>query len=684
VFRAIEVLPRVTTSLGSCVTEQQFRRAVARAPVVDTRGIALKNYACLILLPCIAAATPAVAQGAQSTNGLEQAADAGTDIVVTANREARPAATVGQAVTILDTATITQRQAVVVSDLLRQTPGVMVARNGGVGTSTSVSIRGAESDQTVALIDGVKLNDPSSPGGGFNFGNLLIGNIARIEVLRGAQSVLWGSQAIGGVVNLITRQPTEAIAVNGRVEGGWHETGQAFANVSGKSGPVSASLGGGYYTTEGVSTFAGGDERDGYRNYAANGSLGIEVTPNVSVDLRGFYSNGRTDIDGYPAPTYGFGDTREYGDNEQWIGYAGLNAALWDGRFRNRFGYAHTDSDRRNIDPDGVPTETFRGSGRNDRLEYQGVVDLTSAVFATFGAEREVSRFSSSSYGGPVTRGRARIFSVYGQLAVTPIAGLTATAGVRHDDHNIFGGATTFSGSGVYSPNDGATAFRASYSEGFKAPTLYQLQSEYGNADLGPERSRGWDAGVTQKALNGAIEASATYFHRTSLDLITFVSCTAPLTGICTGRPDGTYNNIARTRAQGVEFTLLLRPTDALTFSASYTYLDAKNRATGTTNFGRDLARRPDNSVTVNADYRWPFGLTTGATITAVGDSFDNASNARQLDGYVIADLRASFPISQHLEVYGRIENAFNEHYETIYQYGQPGRGAFGGVRLTY
>ncbi|GAA0676222.1 vitamin B12 transporter [Sphingomonas insulae] len=638
----------------------------------------MKNYACLILLPCIAAAAPAVAQSAQSTSGLTEAADAGTDILVTANREARPASTVGQAVTVLDTATITQRQAVTVSDLLRQTPGVTVTRNGGVGTSTSVNIRGAESDQTVALIDGIKLNDPSSPGGGFNFGSLLIGNIARIEVLRGAQSVLWGSQAIGGVVNLITRQPTEQLRVNARAEGGWHETGQAFANVSGKSGPVSASFGGGYYTTDGISAYAPGKERDGFRNYSANGSVGIALAQNVSVDLRGFYANGRTDIDGFGR------DSREYGDSEQWIGYAGLNAALFDGRFRNRIGYAHTDSDRRNTDPDGTPTETFRGIGRNDRLEYQGTVDVTKAVFATFGAEREVSRFSTSSYGGPVTRGRARIFSVYGQVAVTPIAGLTGTAGVRHDDHNIFGGATTFSGSGVYSPNGGATAFRASYSEGFKAPTLYQLQSEYGNTALDPERSHGWDAGVTQKAMGGAVEASATYFKRNSFDLITFVSCTRPLTGICTGKPNGTYDNIARARAQGVELSLLLRPVEALTFSAAYTYLDAKNRSTGTANFGRDLARRPDNSMTVNADYRWPFGLTTGATITAIGDSFDNASNARRLDGYVVTDVRASFPIGDHFEVYGRVENVFDERYQTIYQYGQPGRGAFGGIRLTY
>lgn len=637
-----------------------------------------------LLLPCLLAATPAFAQSAQSTSGLERVAGSDDEIVVTANREARPVDTVGQAVTILDTATIETRQAVIVSDLLRQTPGVSVTRNGGIGTTTSVNIRGGDSDQTVALIDGVKLNDPSSPGGGFNFGNLLIGNIARIEVLRGAQSVLWGSQAIGGVVNLITRQPTEALAINARAEGGSFGTGQAFANVSGKAGPVSASLGGGFFTTDGISAYAPGREADGYRNYGANGSVSVALADSVSVDVRGFYSNGRTEIDGFPAPTFSFGDTREVGEAEQWTGYTGLNAALFDGRFRNRIGYAHTQSNRSNRDPDGTPTETFRGKGRNDRIDYQGSFDLTDAVFATFGVEREVSRFTTSSYGGPATTGRARLLGVYGQLAVTPIANLTLTGGVRHDDHNVFGGATVFSGSGVWSPNGGNTLLRASYSEGFKAPTLYQLQSEYGNALLTPERSHGWDAGITQRGLDGAVEASATWFDRTSKDLIAFISCPANGTGICSGRPFGTYDNIQRAEAKGLEFALKLKPVEAFTVAAAYTYLDAQNRSAGTANFGRKLQRRPADSLTVNADYRWAFGLSTGATVTMIGDSFDNASNTRRLDGYVLTDLRAALPITERVEVYGRVENLFDERYQTIFQYGTPGRAAYGGVRVRY
>lgn len=660
----------------------------------------------LLSLPLLFCAAPALAQGdpapldplslgrsAQSTAGLETAAAAGTDIVVTANRTATPIDKVGQAVTVLDTATIETRQAVTVSDLLLQTPGVTVARNGGVGTVASLSIRGAESDQTVALIDGVKLNDPSSPGGGFNFGTLLIGNIARIEVLRGAQSVLWGNQAIGGVVNLITRQPTDHLEINARAEGGWHDTGQGFANISDRIGPVSASFGAGYYRTDGNSAYAGGKERDGYRDFGANGSVNIALAKDLSIDLRGFYSNGRTDIDGFPPPDYVFGDTREYELARQVVGYAGLNAGLFDGHFRNRFSYAHTDIKRRDFDPDSTPVETFDADGRTDRMEYQGVVDLGPLLQSTFGAEREVSRLDTASYGVADvytgrTPGRSRTYSGYGQLVLTPVTGLSLTGGVRHDSISQSGpyasaDATTFSANGVWSPNGGSTVLRASYSEGFKAPTLYELQSEYGNQQLRPERSHGWDAGVTQHGLGGAVEASATWFHRDSDDLITFVSCFGMTSAICTDRPYGTYDNVAKAVSEGLEVALTLKPTRDLTVVGSYTYLDAENRTPGAA-YGLRLARRPSQSVTVNADYRWRFGLETGAMLTDIGDSYDDAANATRLKGYVLAGLRASYPITRNVSVYGRIDNLFGAVYQTVYQYGVPGRAAYGGIRLSY
>ena len=608
-------------------------------------------------------------------------------VVVTANRTAQPVERVGQSISVVDSEEIERRQTQSVADILRTLPGVSIIRNGGVGATTSVFIRGAESDQTAALIDGVKLNDPSTPGGGFNFGHLLTGNIERIEVLRGPSSVLWGSQAIGGVINMITRQPTEELAVNLRGEYGYRDTGQLVGNISGKAGPLSASAGAGYFRTDGISSFSearGGTERDSYENYGANGNFNLALSDAISIDARGWYSEGRVNIDGFPAPAFAFADVNEESRTREIVGYTGINAALFDGRFRNRLGYAYTDTRRRSIALDGPATETFVGHGRNERIEYQGIFDIAEGWQLTGGLERETSRFASSSFGAAPSLGRARIDSLYGQIVATPAKGLTLTGGVRHDDHNRFGGATTFGASGVFAPGEGNTAFRASYAEGFKAPSLFQLQSDFGNQQLQPERSKGWDAGITQSLVEGRLQASATYFRRNSSDLIIFVSCVAPLTGICANRPSGTYDNVARARAEGVEIGLTMQPVDALRLQANYTYTDATNRSPGNANFGRQLVRRPQHSMTALIDYRWGFGLETGVTLTHVGANFDNANNSRKVEGYVLADLRASFPLTERIDFYGRVENLFDERYETVFRYGSPGRAGYAGVRLRY
>jgi vitamin B12 transporter len=615
----------------------------------------------------------------------EAAGDSNSDtatIIVTANRGRTPLSQVGQSVAIITAEDIKIRQSNTVVDLLRTVPGVTFTRNGGIGTTTSVNIRGADSDQTVALIDGVKLNDPSSPGGGFDFGNLLTGNIERIEIVRGSQSVLWGSQAIGGVVNIITREPTKDLTFNTQAEYGWRDTGQVVGNLSGKFGRFSASIGAGYLRSDSVSVYneaRGATERDGYKNYGANAKFNIALSDAISVDLRGRYSNGTVGIDGFAPPTFAFGDTNETAQTEELVGYAGLNVTLFDGRFRNRFAYAYTDIARENLDLSGAaPFQTFDAKGRNERLEYQGNFTITDGYALIFGAESETSSYHASSDGGPVAGANVRLNSIYGQLSAAPIAGLTLTAGARYDDHDTFGGKTTISANGVYSPNNGKTTIRASYGEGFKAPSLFQLFSDYGNRLLKPETSQGWDTGITQKLLDGAIEVGATWFHRDTSNQIDFISCDE-LAGICTDRPYGTYDNVARARAQGLEFGLTLKPVKTLAIQANYSWIDAENRENG-----QKLARRPRQSVNASIDYNWAFGLETGATITHVGNSFDNAANTRRLEGYVLVDLRARYPITKGVSLYGRIENLLDEQYETIFRYGTPRRAAYAGVRLNF
>lgn len=622
-------------------------------------------------------ALPAGAQTAPDlTRAIESATGDEREVVVTASRAERPADEVAQSVTVIDAAEIERRQSQAVVDLLRTVPGVTVTRAGGVGTVSGVNIRGAETDQNVVLIDGVKLNDPSAVGGGFDFGPLLVGNIERIEVVRGSQSVIWGSQAIGGVVNFLTAAPTEDLQVTARAEYGWRDTAQGVANVSGKVGPASISVGGLYYRTDGVSAFRRGAERDGFENYGFNGKVLIDLSDTLAIDLRGFYSDGETDVDGFPAPAFAFADTDERSHSRQLVGYGGLTATFLDGRFRNRAAFAYTRTDRTNIDPGGTPRETFDADGENERFEYQGILDL-EPVFATFGAEHERSRYVTRSF-GTRTAADVDITSVYGEATVKPVVGLALTGGVRYDDHETFGNATIFAASGVYSPNDGATRVRAAYGEGFKAPSLFQLYSDFGNTTLNPERSKSWEVGANQRFLGGQAELSATYFHRDTRNQIDFIFCPASATtGICVNRPFGTYDNIRLTRAEGVELGVTLRPNERLTMVGQYSFIDAKNRETGL-----DLARRPRQTVSVVTDYAFPFGLGIGATVAHVGDSFDNAANTVRLDGYVLLDLRASYPITDRIELFGRIENATGERYQTVANYGTTGRAAYAGVRL--
>ncbi len=609
-------------------------------------------------------------------------------VVVTATRTAQPLDSVGQSITVIDSQTLAARQSAAVVDLLRSVPGVSVARNGGIGSVSSVFIRGADSDHTVALIDGVKLNDPAAPGGGCDYGRMLTSNLARIEVLRGSQSVLWGSQAIGGVVNLMTIEPTDTMVASLKAELGSFNTRQLVGNFSQKFGRVKTSLGVSEMRTDGISAFSearGARERDGFRNVGAHARAEIEISDRVSVDLRGFYADSKIDFDGFAPPTFAFGDTPEYGNVRTLVGYSAVNFSMLGGRLQNRVAAAYTRTRRANFDPSGGTVfRTYDSDGNNTRFEYQGTLQISERMNTTFGLETEKSRFSADSFGFPTTPGDARIDSAFAELVAQPARGLTVVAGLRHDRHDEFGGKTTAGGSLIWTPNEGTTLLRASFNQGFKAPSLYQLHGDYGNTLLRPETSRGGDLGITQRFADNAVELGVTYFDRETFELINFVSCRTPLTGICAGRPFGTYDNVARARSTGFEATFNWRPIDALTIQANISQIDAENRSSGNVNFGKSLARRPREIASALADYRWSFGLTSGVTIAHVGASFDNASNTRRVEGYDLVDLRLSWPLSKSVTLQARVENLLDERYETVYQYGTPGRATYLGARLNY
>jgi len=623
----------------------------------------MSHYRFLLLASALA--SPAFAQASSE------------EVIVTAVRVATPVNQVASSVTVLDKAAITASQQFTVSDLIARTPGVTASRTGGFGTTTGIRIRGAESDQTVVVIDGVKLNDPSAPGGGYDFGDLFVGDAAQIEILRGPQSTLWGSQAIGGVVNIVTQLPKAGFQGSGEAEGGSRGTAAAKANVGGSRNGISWELAGNAFRTDGISAIApefGGHERDGYRHYGTSGRILADLSDDVSLDLRGYWSHGKVGLDS------GFGppDVADYQKSTNWTGYAGVNFALFDGAFKNRVGITHDQINRDNVDPTIASGDdrTFIAHGRNDHVEYQGSLALAKGWNTVFGAEHEHSRFSAISpqFQTDPDHGNVSIDSLYGQVNGTLVEHLTVTGGVRYDHHQTYGGHALFSGGAVWS--SGGTTIRASYGEGFKAPTLYQLYSAYGNLALNPERAHGWDAGVEQK-FGGHVTASLTWFDRDTHNLIEFAGFPPRA-----DRPFGYYQNVDKANAHGIEAGAAAH-FGSLSFDANYTWTDAEDRSAGAT-YGNQLIRRPHDTANADVTYAWAFGLTTTVAVTHASHAFENSANTIRLGSYTLVDLRAEQPIGHGLSLFGRVENIGNEHYETAYRYGTLGRSFYGGIRAKF
>lgn len=631
----------------------------------------VKKY--LLSVSLFAVASPAFAQANDDIYLASQIrADAIT--VIATGSEAR-VDQLGQPVTVISAQEIQSIQGPDITRVLERVPGLTVTRNGGPGSFTGVRLRGSDAEQVLVLVDGVRVEDVSAPSGGFDFGTLTSGGLERIDVLRGSNSVVWGSAAIGGVIAVQSR---DLNGVEASAEYGANEsyTADAAAGLSSDLGALT--LNGGYTRNEGISAAATGTEPDGFRQWRIGGRGRLNVTQDLAIVATARYANSRTDIDGFGPPTFAvFGDTPEFQDTRQASGRVGLRYTS-DALTINT-GFALSDTKRDYFDPTFGTDPSYGYVARSERADLTGRLNLPASFTLDFGADSEWTRFSSTFD----EEERANLTSGHAMLGWTSDRASLA-AGVRVDDHSRFGTAWTFGANGSFELTQDLR-LRASYGEGFKAPTLYQLLSDFGNRTLVPERSKSYDAGLEWGSRYGALHASATVFRRDSRNLIAFISCRGVTSGICTDRRNGTYDNIGFARAQGAEFELGARPSDTLQLQAVYTYLETENRTPGNANNGRDLARRPRHALTVSGDWTTPLaGLILGADLRMVGDSFDNAANTRRLDGYALTTLRASLPVTEAVELYARVENLFDEGYQTVADYGTWGRSAFIGIRARY
>lgn len=597
-------------------------------------------------------------------------------ITVLANGEREAIGSTGKSVSIFVREDIEAVQGADLTRLIERAPGVSLSRNGGPGAFTAVRIRGAEGEQLRVVLDGVRVADPASPGGGFDFANLSMGNLDKIELLRSSNSTIWGSQALGGVL-VATSGSAAASAgstLSGSAEYGARDSFYGTAGVHLTPGPARVDLQAGRYSSDGFSAAAAGSEADGFRQTELSGRASVGLGRGLSAFAAGRHADGRAELDGFPAPDFTLADTAEYQDTRQRSGAAGL---AYSGHTLDlRATASLADTERDSVDPALGRAPGYTTDGTSERAELRGSWRFAGGLALDFGGEREWTRFATLFDAGR----RTAITGAYAQLDYDR-GPLHLAGGLRRDEHRDFGGEWSLGADAAWEFAQGWRA-TASYGEGFKAPTLFQLLSDFGNRALRPERSRSYDLGVGYAGHRGRFTLTA--FRRDTRGLIGFASCFGVAGGICTDRPFGTYDNIGRARAQGLEAEGEIKPTGRFSLGAAYTLLEAEDRTPGSPARGNALARRPRHALSATADWRPVDAVTLGADWRVVSDSFDDPANAVPLGGFDVLTLRGEWDLGEHVTLFGRVENLWDERYETAAGYATPGRGAYAGARARF
>ncbi len=638
---------------------------------------------CFSSLLAIAAASPAFAQIADDP---ENAADT---VLVTASRsgEGVPLSQLAASATVLDAAALEQRQTRIVSDILRDVPGVAVSRLGGVGGQTQLRIRGTEGNHVLVLIDGIEAADPFY--GEFDFGTLIADPEARIEVLRGQQSALYGSDAIGGVINYITLSGAEAPGFVTRAEGGSFGTFNGAARAAGADGDFDYAVSGGYNRTKGFATARNGSRELGSEIGAASAKLNWTPSAGFKLSAVGRYSTTAAETNDsesdFSSPLFGYiVDTPGARFvNRAFYGLVRAEVTALDGRWTNSVSAQIVDATRRNYDATGRTGgdkgQRYKGSLVSSLRLDTGAV--THRITGAVDLEREQFRNTTPSSFTFQGRRDTENLGLVGQYELTA-GGLSFGGSVRHDDNNRFDDATTWRVQGSYRL-PGGTRVRAAYGTGVKNPGYYELygfsDGRYiGNPNLKPEKSEGWEAGIEQSFGEGRATIGATWFDSTLKDEI-FTDFPPPTFIASPG------NRTTESTQHGVEAFVAARPISQLRLDAAYTYLKAREN-------GMQEVRRPTHIASFNAtvfstDQRFSSTLTLRYNGRMRDAAFTDPSFVPvtvSLREYALVNLAASYALTSGVSLFGRVENLFGEEYEEVFSYATPGRAAYGGLRVAF
>ncbi len=650
------------------------------------------RYTSVFIFALLSVISPAcwIAQAFGEESGEAESVVETREVVVSATKTPVPSSQVTSAVEVITEEDLQKQKFKTVVDALRLSQGLAVFSSGGPGTNATVRIRGGSSAQTLVLIDGAIVN--SATIGEYNFANLTTDNIERIEILRGAQSMLWGSDAMGGVINIVTKKGTGTPQANAFFEYGSFSSLREGGQVSGQKGPVDFSFALSRWDFTGFSAVnyrRGASERDAFRNWQASSKVGITLPHEGRLEFSFRWLNSDIQLDNISTPAQ---DVFGSKTRDQELIYTGVYDQRVTNWWSQKITMAREQDEalflpgtlQRNLTtgvlskPFGSPNETRTVS---NRIEVQENFQVWKPLLLTAGYQlRDQQGENDTGLSNKIVRSNAG----FAQAQLNLWDRVFGTAGVRQDSYNVFGNATTYRATAGYFHPETNTKLRSSYSTGFRAPTINQLFfPQFGNPNLGPEKSQSFDAGVDQKLVGERVRLSAGYFWNRYRDLIvtslndpacapfsTFLACPRNVGAAVT---KGWETSAAVVLVQDRPFV------KSLELQGQYT-----NTMTRNVSDQLRLPRWPVDQWSAMLTYQPITPLVVNLVGRYVGSRFNDLQNRQSQRAFDVWTLTASYDVTKQVQVYTRAENLFNEKYEEILNAGTPVRSIYVGLRVSY
>ncbi|HMN49516.1 MAG TPA: TonB-dependent receptor [Ignavibacteriaceae bacterium] len=610
------------------------------------------------------------------------------DVVITATRTKANTIELANSISVIDSTQISNSNANNVFDLLKNETGISFTRQGGTGTLSNIYLRGANSSHTLVLIDGVEVNLTNDPSGVYDFSALPIDNIDRIEVLRGPQSTLYGSDALAGVINIITKKGNGAPKFSLLAEGGTYNTYKTQLGLTGSVQKLNYSVALSRTGSDGFSNASekyGNKEKDGYTFNNLSSILGYNISENTEVNFYARFTKSKSDYDQFGGA---YGDDPTYVFNQEEFSVRGEGKLkLLDGNWNQKIGLSFIRNVRKYSYDTSSASIYYSHSlydGRKYKLDWQNDFALDKNNLLTAGLEYESEETSSEyyafnylllpDYASIFPKKDSRTLGVYIQDNFQAGKRFFSTAGIRLDNHNQFGSQITYRVAPAFMIWETDTKFKATAGTGFKSPSLFYLYDPiYGNKNLNPEKSIGFDFGIEQYLFKQGISLGATYFYNKFTDMFGFDYLTFKTI------------NINKAVTKGAEIYLHAKPFDQLELKVNYTYTDAKDMSPNSSDYGKKLLRRPESKLGFYTSYSFMPKANINAEVIWVGvrEDIDFSTFQRvDLKSYVLINLAAHYDVLKFLRLNFRVENLLDTDYEEVFGYGTAGLSFYGGIKL--